>query len=178
MDHACDLDYLTNHRYLSPCQRWREPGTNPNGFRRNRVSGDRRSKPGTGPISGFPCDRQCDRGTVRGPKINGTIVAPSGDWLIVMADGSLRLDVRATIKTDDGEIILVTYSGAIARSKEVADRFNNGEVITSKDIYFITAPQFTTGSKKYDWINHIQAVGKMVSTQRGVNIKYDLFIVR
>jgi len=117
-------------------------------------------------------------GTVRGPKINGTIVAPSGDWLIVMADGSLRLDVRATIKTDDGEIILVTYSGAIARSKEVADRFNNGEVITSKDIYFITAPQFTTGSKKYDWINHIQAVGKMVSTQRGVNIKYDLFIVR
>jgi hypothetical protein len=71
-------------------------------------------------------------GTVRGPKINGTIVAPSRDWLIVMPDGSLRLDVRATIKTDDGEIILVTYSGAIAASKEVNDRFNNGEVLTSR----------------------------------------------
>jgi hypothetical protein len=117
-------------------------------------------------------------GTVRGPKINGTIVAPSGDWLIVMPDGSLRLDVRATIKTDDGEIILATYSGAIAASKEVNDRFNNGEVLTSKDEYFITAPQFTTGSKKYDWLNHIQAIGKMVSIQRGVKIKYDWFIVR
>ena len=87
-------------------------------------------------------------GTVRGPKINGTIVPPTGDWLTVMPDGSLRLDVRATIKTDDGEIILVAYSGIIARSKEVIDRFNAGEVITSKDEYFITVPQFTTGSKK------------------------------
>jgi len=118
-------------------------------------------------------------GTVRGPKINGTLIAPAGDWLTVMPDGSLRLDVRATIKTDDGEIILVTYSGAIVASKEVNDRFNNGEVLTSKDYeYFITAPQFTTGSKKYDWLNQIQAVGKMVSIQRGVKIKYDWFIVR
>ena len=117
-------------------------------------------------------------GTVRGPKINGTLVAPAGDWLTVMPDGSLRLDVRATIKTDDGEIILVTYSGAFAASKEVNDRFNNGEAITSKDAYFITAPQFTTGSKKDEWLNQIQAVGKMISLQRGVKIKYDLFIVR
>ena len=117
-------------------------------------------------------------GTVRGPKINGTIIAPTGDWLIIMPDGSLRLDVRGTIKTDDGEIILVTYSGAFAASKEVMDRFNNGEVITSKDATLITAPQFTTGSKKYEWLNHIQAVGKMVSVQHGVKIKYDLFIVR
>jgi Protein of unknown function (DUF3237) len=95
-----------------------------------------------------------------------------------MPDGSLRLDVRATIKTDDGEIILVTYSGAFVRSKEVNDRFNNGEVLSSEDAYFITAPQFTTGSKKYDWLNQIQAVGKMVSIQRGVKIRYDWFIIR
>ena len=117
-------------------------------------------------------------GTVRGPKINGTIIAPTGDWLIILPDGSLRLDVRGTIKTDDGEIILVTYSGAFAASKEVMDRFNNGEVITSKDATLITAPQFTTGAKKYEWLNHIQAVGKMVSVQHGVKIKYDWFIVR
>ena len=95
-----------------------------------------------------------------------------------MPNGSPRLDVRATIKTDDGEIILVTYSGVVAFGKEVTDRFNNGGVITSKDAYFIIAPQFTTGSKKYDWLNQIQAVGKMVLLQRGVNVKYDWFIVR
>ena len=118
-------------------------------------------------------------GTVRGPKINGTLVAPGGDWLTVMPDGSLRLDVRATIKTDDGEIILVTYSGVVANNKEIMVRVNNGEVLTSKDgWYFITAPQFTTGSTKYDWLNNIQAIGKMISLQRGVKIRYDWFIVR
>ena len=93
---------------------------------------------------------------MRGPKIDGTIVPPTGDWLIIMPDGSLRLDVRGTIKTDDGEIILVTYSGAFAASKEVMDRFNNGEVVTSKDATLITAPQFTTGSKKYLIIDYPQ----------------------
>jgi hypothetical protein len=47
----------------------------------------------------------------------------------------------------------------------VNDRFAKGEVITSKDEYFVTAPRFTTASKKYGWINHLQAVGKMVAVQ-------------
>jgi hypothetical protein len=99
-------------------------------------------------------------GSVHGPKINGSVIPPAGDWLIPMPDGSLRLDVRGTIKTDDGELILVEYSRVIVNSKEVQDRFNKGEVITSKDEYFITAPKFTTSSKKYEWLSHLQAVGK------------------
>jgi hypothetical protein len=35
-----------------------------------------------------------------------------------------------------------------------------------------------TTSAKYAWLNQIQAVGKMVSVQRGVAIKYDVFAVR
>ena len=116
-------------------------------------------------------------GTIQGPKINGTLVEPSGDWLMPMPDGSLRLDVRSTIKTNDGEFILVEYNGVIVSPKEVSDRFSKGEVITAKDEYFLTAPRFTTASKNYDWLNKIQAVGKMVTiSQKGV--KYDLFMVR
>lgn len=115
-------------------------------------------------------------GSVHGPKINGAIIPPSGDWLQVMPDGTLRLDVRFTIKTDDGELILCEYNGVIVSSKEVMDRFNKGEVISSKDEYFVTAPRFTTLSKKYEWINKIQAVGKMVSVQN-TKIKYDVFAV-
>jgi hypothetical protein len=85
--------------------------------------------------------------------------------------------VRATIKTDDGELILVEYNGVIVSSKEVMDRFNKGEVTTSNDEYFVTAPRFTTASKKYEWINQLQAVGKMVSI-KNTSIKYDIFAVR
>ena len=94
-----------------------------------------------------------------------------------MPDGSLHLDVRATIKTDDGEFIFVEYNGVIAGTEEVMDRFNKGDVLTSKDEYFISTPRFTTASKKYDWLNKVQAVAKMVTVQQK-HLKYDLFILR
>jgi Protein of unknown function (DUF3237) len=119
-------------------------------------------------------------GSVRGPSIKGEIMPPAGDWLFVMPDGSSRLDVRFTIKTDDNEMIFVEYGGIVAFSKEAQERFGKGEPVTAVDGYgyFITAPRFMTKSAKYAWLNHVQAVGKMVSLQRGVSIKYDVFTVR
>ena len=114
-------------------------------------------------------------GTLRGPKINGTLVAPSGDWLYNMPDGSSRLDVRLMVKTDDNELIFMEYGGVMAFPKEAAERLNKGEVVTHVDGYFMVAPRFTTASTKYAWLNHVQAVGKMVSLQRGHAIKYDIF---
>lgn len=119
-------------------------------------------------------------GTVRGPRLKGEIVAPAGDWLFVMPDGSSRLDVRFTIKTDDGELVFVEYGGINAPTKEAQERLAKGEAVTAADGYgyFITTPRFMTTSAKYAWINEIQAVGKMVSIQRGVAIKYDVFAIR
>jgi hypothetical protein len=119
-------------------------------------------------------------GTVRGPRLKGEIVAPAGDWLSVMPDGSTRLDVRFTIKTDDGEFVFVEYSGISAPTKEAQERLAKGEAVTASSGYgyFITTPRFMTTSAKYAWLNDIQAVGKMVSMQRGVAIKYDVFVVR
>jgi Protein of unknown function (DUF3237) len=117
-------------------------------------------------------------GTVKGPKINGTIVAPSGDWLRVMPSGVSRLDVRATIKTDDGALIYITYNGIINESKETEDRANKGEVLTSNDVYFIIAPTMQTSAKKYDWLNGVQCIGKMVEVKEDSYVKYDIFAVR
>jgi hypothetical protein len=50
-----------------------------------------------------------DGGWVKGSKLNGTPLAPAADWLRVMPGGSLRLDVRGTIRTDDGALIYITY---------------------------------------------------------------------
>jgi Protein of unknown function (DUF3237) len=120
----------------------------------------------------------CTGGTAHGPKINGTLIPPAGDWLTPVSELLYRLDVRGTLKTDDGELILVEYGGVISTSKEAFDRFAKGEVIAAKDMYFMTAPRFSTSSKKYDWLNHIQTVGKMVSVQGGKGVKYDIFTLR
>jgi hypothetical protein len=120
-------------------------------------------------------------GWVNGPKIKGTMVSPGGDWLRPMPSGVLRLDVRASIRTDDGADIYVSYNGIIQHSKESAERLMKGEVLTDKDVpYFVTAPTFQTSSEKYAWLNGVQAVGKMVELKAGVGgyVKYDVFIVR
>jgi len=117
-------------------------------------------------------------GWVKGPKINGTLIAPSGDWLRVMPSGVSRLDVRMTIKTDDGELIYVTYNGVIKDTKESEDRANKGEVMTSNDHYFIIAPTMETSAKKYEWLNGIQCIGKIVEDKNESYVKYDVFVVR
>jgi uncharacterized protein DUF3237 len=121
-----------------------------------------------------------DGGWVKGSKVNGTLLAPAADWLRVMPGGSLRLDVRATVKTDDGALIYITYNGVISQSKEASDRFTKGDLLTSKDVYFITAPTMQTASEKYAWLNHVQCVGKMVEVKAGQGsfVKYDIFVVR
>jgi Protein of unknown function (DUF3237) len=117
-------------------------------------------------------------GWVEGPRIKGKLVGPAGDWLRVMPSGILRLDVRGTIQTDDGDLIFVSYNGAIQCSKEQMDRLNAGQELKTGDCYFITAPTFETKSEKYGWINAIQAVGKMVSLKGGDHIDYDIFAVK
>jgi len=117
-------------------------------------------------------------GWIKGPKINGTIVAPSGDWLRVLPSGVSRLDVRVTIKTDDGALIYMTYNGIIKDTKESEARSDKGEVLTSKDHYFIIAPTLETSAKKYEWLNGVQCIGKIVEDKNEAYVKYDVFVVR
>ena len=119
-------------------------------------------------------------GGVDGPRIKGKFVGPGADWLRVMPSGVFRLDVRATIQTDDGQFVYVSYGGAIQCSKEQADRLNAGEQLKADDCYFITAPTFQTKSDKYAWLNAVQAVGKMVSVKfgEGSHVRYNIFALK
>jgi Protein of unknown function (DUF3237) len=117
-------------------------------------------------------------GWVKGPRINGTLLAPGGDWFRVLPSGASRLDVRATIKTDDGALIYIAYNGIFKDSEETEARASKGEILTSKDMYFVIAPTLQTAAKKYDWLNGIQCIGKMVSYKSDSYVKYDIFMVR
>jgi len=47
-------------------------------------------------------------GTFTGPRLKGTIVLPSGDWVVQRPDGSRVLDVRILLQTDDGQKIYMS----------------------------------------------------------------------
>jgi hypothetical protein len=119
-------------------------------------------------------------GWVKGPKINGRIIPPGGDWVRVMPAGNARIDVRQTVKTDDGALIYISSNGIVSYTKESWDRLMKGVVITGNDHYFILAPTMQTSAEKYAWLNHVQCIGKVVEVKLGENafLKYDVYIVR
>ena len=121
-------------------------------------------------------------GWARGPGIRGSFIGPCGDWLRILPSGVARLDVRGTLKTDDGALIYISYNGIIKHSDASYEKLVNGERITNEDgIYFHTAPTFETSSEKYGWLNGVQAVGKFVEVQINPErsyVRYDIYVVR
>ncbi len=98
-------------------------------------------------------------GSFAGPELKGTILSGGGDWLLLRTDGTLQLDVRVTLKTDDDALIYMTYRGFRHGPLEVMERLNKGEEVDPSEYYFRIAPFFETGAEKYDWLNRIVSVG-------------------
>ena len=125
--------------------------------------------PGVGPPlqvdSSLMIFRAGAEGWAKGPKINGAIIHPTADWLRVMPAGNLRIDVRMTIRTDDGGLIYVTYNGVVSVTRSNFERMAKGAVLTAADMYFIIAPTFETAHEKYAWLNHLQAIGKVAAVK-------------
>src|SRR4051812_40827530 len=46
-----------------------------------------------------------------GPRLRGAVLPGGGDWVSVRKDGVSELDVRITLKCDDGSLIFVSYRG-------------------------------------------------------------------
>jgi len=110
-------------------------------------------------------------GTITGPKLKGDVLPFGADWLLVRPDDVWELDVRVTIRTDDGELIYVYYRGILNVPAEIWERITNGEEVDPSAYYFRTTPIFETGSEKYRWLNRIIAVGVGALTPGQVRYK-------
>jgi hypothetical protein len=82
-------------------------------------------------------------GSFEGDRLRGKVLAGGGDWVTAHGDGTLTLDLRVTLETDDGGLIHMTFTG-------VRDDANH---------YFRTVPRFETAAPKYAFLNRLLAVG-------------------
>ena len=86
----------------------------------------------------------------------------AADWLTISDNGTLGcLDVRFTLKTDDGAYIYVEYAGRA--------EMETGQIAT--------APTFQTSDERYLWLNRIQAVAAGVVDDAG-KLTYSLYEVK
>lgn len=98
------------------------------------------------------------RGRAEGPRIAGDILAGGGDWVVLGTDGVGRLDVRATLRTDDGAYIHLTNTGRVSMGPEATARYTAGELIRHDEIYARSSPLFDTDDERYRWINAVHTV--------------------
>ncbi len=98
-------------------------------------------------------------GTFSGPKLRGDVLPGGGDWLLTRADGIRELDVRLTLRCDDGHLIYMSYRGINTITSEILQRIVRGEPVDSSEYYFRITPVFETGAEQYSWLNRIVAVG-------------------
>ena len=81
------------------------------------------------------------------------------DWQDVRKDSCTKLDVRLTLNTTDGALIVMTYQALRSGQPEVMVKLDNGEAVDPASYYFRMNTLFETSAAKYDWINRIIAVG-------------------
>lgn len=115
------------------------------------------------------------RGRAEGDRIAGDILAGGGDWVVLGSDGVARLDVRATLRTDDGAHIHLTVTGRVLMGPEATARYTAGELVGHDEVYARSSPLFDTDDERYRWINavHTVAINRMSLSQ----VQYRVFEV-
>jgi hypothetical protein len=98
-------------------------------------------------------------GTFEGPRLRGTILPESSaDWLLLRSDGVLEMDLRFTLRTDDGALISMRSFGLRHGPPEIIAAIGRSETVDPSTYYFRTMPRFETAHPAYLFLNRLIAV--------------------
>ena len=105
---------------------------------------------------------------LEGERLNASMLgSAAADWMVRTGSVAI-LDVRMTLRTDDGALIYMQYGGRL----DLGNRANG--------LFAYSAPVFETGDERYAWLNGIQAVakGKLGAGPLGTRLEYEIYEVR
>lgn len=106
---------------------------------------------GKGPFGTRLVYRAAD-GAFAGPKLRGTILPGGGDMPLTDENGTMHLDIRVTLETDDGALIYLQNQG-VWRQDPTRPARADGEPSSYGDMYIMSTPRFETGDDRYSWLN-------------------------
>ena len=87
-------------------------------------------------------------GIFEGERLSGEVLDGGSDWQSVRKDGGTLLDVRLTLKTDDGALIGVAYKGIRHGPPEIIARLERGEPVDPDSYYFRINPMVRNRFRK------------------------------
>ncbi len=106
-------------------------------------------------------------GAFTGERLSGTVLPGGNDWVVNREDGVMVIDVRLTLKTDDGAMIYLSYQGRLLAGAEAMARFRKGALLEPHEYSLAMVPKFECGDKRYAWLNNVIAIGTGEQTEGG-----------
>ncbi len=98
-------------------------------------------------------------GEFGGDRLSGTVLEGGSDWQSIRTDGSVGLDVRLVLRTADGALVTMKYTGLRHGPADVLQRVDRGEDVDPATYYFRIQATFETADPRLDFINRVLAVG-------------------
>ena len=115
-------------------------------------------------------------GTVEGPRLRGAILSGGADWQLVDGDGTAVIDTRYLMRTEDGDLIVITTQGFRHGPADVLARIAAGETVAPSEYYFRVAARLETAvSSAHAWVNRTVFVA--IAARGGSSVSYDLYAV-
>jgi hypothetical protein len=94
-------------------------------------------------------------------KLSGSVIAPSGDVIVLQKSGTFERNVRLIAEMGDGSFLLMEYGGRTVPNKEFQRKAAQQELIKGSEVYFKIQPSFRTESEEFSWLNDYIFVGDM-----------------
>jgi hypothetical protein len=91
-------------------------------------------------------------GTIKGPRLEGTILPAGADYQLIRPDGYTTLDARYVARLDDGAMIYIVHTGVRFGPFEIMARIAHGEPVDPLQVYFRTTPRFETAAPVHQWL--------------------------
>ena len=112
-------------------------------------------------------------GTFTGPELSGRLLpGASADWQIVLPDGTALADLRYTLETDRGDLLL--QRGVRHGSAEVL-ALARGEAVDASEYTFRTTTQIETAAADLGWLN--KGVFVSVGGRQPAGVIYETYLV-
>jgi Protein of unknown function (DUF3237) len=115
-----------------------------------------------------------ESGQIRGPKINGKV--RGGDWIRLRRDGIGIAAPRITCETDDGAVLVSSYSGVVDFGPDGYDRAQRNDFDAHPPV--VLTPQFTTAHPDWLWVNRLQCLGVGRVSMADSVVRFDIYAIR
>jgi hypothetical protein len=98
-------------------------------------------------------------GSFEGERLSGKVLEGGSDWQTIRKDGTVMINVRLMMRTNDDALVGMTYQGVRAGPPDVIAKIDRGEAVDPASYYFRINPMFQTSAPQYDWLNRVVGVG-------------------